>query len=532
VPYLPLQELVWSISEAHDGSLWLSTFGQLLHWKDNHVTAFGEQSDMYLYSYEDLEGTVWAGSTYAGLVCLRKNTFFHFRSLGAPFNDRIYRILEDHSGHLWITTPKGLYRVRKSDLISYLEGKVRSVFAAEFGMADGLPSTGCNGGEQNAGWTDRNGRFWVPTGGGLAMVDPLRINIETKPPRTIIEEVTLDDKPIQLGIPPQFPPNHKRLEIRFTGIDLRAPYGVRYRYQLEGFDTDWVNAGTTKVVSFTTLHPGTYHFRVISRNRDGFWDLTGASFTFQVEPQFYRTVWFYCLSSAFVIVIAGTLHLWRVRQIREKTGIALAERTRMARQLHDTLLQGVSGASLVLQAIAPAITNDDVRRRLDNALNEMQQCMTATRRALWDIHDPQPEPGDFIALLERYGRGLTMGTETRFVVEAPEMLLNYPSAVQHHLLRIGQEAILNALKHSGASEIRVSLSVDDNLLHMKVTDNGRGFNVNALEQSDGHWGLVGMREHALAIGQELAVSATPGMGTEIAVTAELIKGNTLAVRGV
>lgn len=521
VPYLPLPELVWSISEAHDGSLWLSTFGQLLHWKDNHLTAFGEQSDMYLYSYEDKYGTVWAGSMYAGLVCLRKNALVHFAPLGAPFNDRIYRIFEDHSGNLWITTPNGLYRVRKSDLISHLEGKVRSVFAAEFGMADGLPSTGCNGGEQNAGWTDRSGRFWIPTGRGLAMVDPQRIMIETRPARTIIEQVTLDDKPIQHGIAPHFPPDHKRIEIRYTGIDLRAPNGVRYRYRLEGFDTDWVNAGTTKAVSYTTLHPGTYHFCVISRNRDGLWDLTGASFSFEVEPQFYRTVWFSCLCSALAILIAGTLHLWRVQQIREKTSIALAERTRMARQIHDTLLQGVSGASLVLQAIAPAITNTDVRRRLDNALNEMQQCMTDTRRALWDIHDPQPERGDFIALLERYGRGLTMGTQTRFVVEAAETLQNCPSGVQHHLLRIGQEAILNALKHSGASEIRVSLSVNDNTLHMRVSDNGRGFNVNALEQSEGHWGLMGMREHARAIGQDLAVSAAPGMGTEIVVTADL-----------
>ena len=163
-----------SILQSRDGSLWLSAH-QLLRWKNSHLSAYGKESDEYQYAYEDSEGIVWAGSHLGGLVSVRGEKVTRFTPLGAPFTYSVSYISEDRTGHLWIATPSGLFQVRKSDLTDYMNGTRKEIAAAAFGRADGLPSFGCNAGEQNSGWTDREGRIWVPTGLGVAMLDPQRV---------------------------------------------------------------------------------------------------------------------------------------------------------------------------------------------------------------------------------------------------------------------------------------------------------------------------------------------------------------------
>lgn len=517
---LSLPTRTHSISESRDGSLWLSTASQLLRWKEGRLTAYGSPSDRYSYSYEDANGIVWAGSRLAGLVCVRDERLIRFAPLGVPFSDRIHYIFDDGVGNLWVTTPHGVFRVRKAELIGFADGKVRQVLAAPFGMPDGLPSTGCNAGEQNPGWTDHEGRFWIPTGRGIAVLDPRRLTPDTSPPHAIIEQVTVDEQPVDPVARAKLSPDHRRISFRYTGISLRAPQFVRFRYILEGFDRNWVDPGGNREVSYTGLRAGKYRFRLSAGNRDGLWNESEAMFSFRVAPYFYHTLWFYCACLSFFALILAGIYSWRSRQIQERAEVALIERTKMAREIHDTLLQGVAGASLALQAIASAITDKEPRETFDNALNEMQRCMTETRRALWDMRSSEPENLDLVTSLDSFGQALSAPSGIRFSIHVHGVATTHRPGVQRDLLQIGREAILNAIKHARATEIRVDVFFSNGSIRLSVDDDGRGFYADDMN-APGHWGLVGMRERAKGLAAELAISSRPGGGTRVEATVPL-----------
>ncbi|MCU1260185.1 MAG: putative periplasmic ligand-binding sensor domain [Bryobacterales bacterium] len=508
-----------SILESRDRTLWLSAH-QLIRWRDGKFTAFGQDSDEYEYAYEDRDGTIWAGSYIGGLICVRGDAVTRFAPLGPPFNYSVSYITDDQTGHFWMATPYGLFRVLKADLVEYSEGNAKRVPATLFGKADGLPSFGCNDGEQNSGWKDREGRILIPTGRGVAVLDPRRIVIDRTPPHTLIEEVSVDDKIIDPSSGARLPPDFKRIDFRYTGINLRAPEYVGFRYRLEGFDKNWVDANTNRYVSYTRLRPGTYRFRVLAAS-NGVWNEPGAAFSFEVLRPFYGTWWF-CLTCVAVLAsIMAAAHRWRVQNMKTRIEVTSIERMRIAREIHDTLLQGISGASLLLCPMSSKIPDGDTRARFDDVLNGMQRCMTETRIALWDLREP--DAGDWVLHLDHYGQALTANGGIRFVFKTSGRQPDLTARVQQHLARIGHEAILNAVKHSGASELKVSLSFGVGSVELTVEDNGGGFDPDNLPARREHWGLSGMRERAMQLGSDITVTSAPGVGTRINLTVSLGK---------
>ncbi len=511
-PYLQLSETVHSISEARDGSLWLSTSGRLVHLHDQRLTAYGGASDDYAFSLEDIRGRVWAGSWQHGLVSIRNDRMIRFDSLGRPFNDHIFHIFEDGTEHLWLATPHGLFRVSEADVDNFAQGKQKHVVAAQFGIEDGFPSTGCNGAEQNSGWTDRKGRFWIPTGRGVALVDPHRAEPDNAPPKTIVEQVLVDDH----SMPPTARinlPASKRIEFTYTGISLTAPHAVRFRYRLEGFDQDWVDAGSKRSVSYTGLKPSAYRFRVTASNRYGI-SSEAAPVLFRITEPFYLTNWFFATCALVLVVGSFGAYRWRIREIGARSKAALMERTRMAREIHDTLLQGVAGASLVLEAIASSVKDTEARQRFDRALDEMQLAMSETRCALWEMRATDRQASGLATRLSRYGESISEVVGSRFGLDLVGVPAILNPDVDRELFHIAREAILNATKHSGAPEVGVTVEFQADLLRLTVTDNGCGFDV-ASEASSGHWGLIGMRERAAALGGSCSISSTPGAGTTV-----------------
>lgn len=322
-------DVVIPICEDKEGNLWIGTRGGGLNRLSAagdftvYTTTDGLSNDFVMSIYEDGEGNLWIGTYGGGLNRFKDGKFTTYDTQEGFFDDTVYQILEDGNGNFWMSCNKGIFRVNKKDLNEFAEGKIKSITYSAYDKADGMKSSECNGGAQPAGWKTRDGRLWFPTVKGVVIIDPNHININKVPPPIFVEQVVADNQPFELvGSKTKdssvFPPGIKRLEFQYTALSLMVPEKVQFKYQLEGFDKEWVEAGTRRVAYYTNIPPGHYRFRVIACNNDGIWNNEGASFQFYLNPYFYQTYPFYgLLAFAFILVGMG-LYAIRVRQIRAR----------------------------------------------------------------------------------------------------------------------------------------------------------------------------------------------------------------------
>jgi signal transduction histidine kinase len=277
------------------------------------------------------------------------------------------------------------------------------------------------------------------------------------------------------------------------------------------------------VAAYTNIPPGRYRFRVIAGNADGVWNETGASFDFRLRPHFYQTWWFYGLVAMTVGLAALGLHRMKVRQVEAEFAAVLAERTRMSRELHDTLAQGFAGIAIHLDAAAACLPKgaQELRAHLGLARALVRESLAEARRAVLDLRPHALEHADLAAALS--DMAVRLGTESPIHVEVTGASRLLPSAVETHLLRIAQEAVTNALRHAGAREIRVHLDFGADHVSLRIQDDGRGFAVTPTAPSTtGHMGLVGIRERAVRMGGHLTVHSQAGAGTEVVVEVPLL----------
>ncbi|HEY7546576.1 MAG TPA: histidine kinase, partial [Blastocatellia bacterium] len=296
---------------------------------------------------------------------------------------------------------------------------------------------------------------------------------------------------------------------------------VRFKHKLEGYDNEWIDAGTRREAIYNNLAPGSYVFRVVACNNDGVWNEAGASFGFYLKPRFYQTYWFYLACALAISLLVWALYRLRIRQIRARFLAVLAERNRIAREIHDTLAQGFVGIGLQLEAVKANLVDptEAARQHLDLAGNLVAHSLEEAHRTVWNLRSQSLEDGPLSEALSTIMKQLTEGAriEARMKVSGAERRL--PIRVETHLLRIGQEAIINAVKHARAQNIEVELRFDAESVTLRVRDDGRGFDVEtAPSTNEGHFGLTGMRERAKQIGGRLQINSTKGMGAEIALT--------------
>jgi diguanylate cyclase (GGDEF)-like protein len=336
---------VISIQEDRDGSLWFGTEGSgLVRMKDGRITIYttkeGLSNDIVLSIYQDREGTLWVG-TDSGLNRFKDGRFTTYTTKEGLFNDVVFQILEDASGNFWMSCNKGIFRVSRRELEDFAHGRISFIRSVSYGQGDGLRSSECNGSNQPAAWKSRDGRLWFPTIKGVAAVDPEHLKVNPLLPPVIIEQVVVDNKPVaELTKRIKLAPGKERFAFHYTGLSLLAPDKVRFKYKLEGFDKDWLDAGGQRTVYYTHLPPGAYRFRVIACNNDGLWNETGAAAEFYLQPYFYQTGWFYALAALAVILMGFGLYQLRVRQLkaRERELVRLVgERTQQLKEANDTL---------------------------------------------------------------------------------------------------------------------------------------------------------------------------------------------------
>lgn len=519
-------DLVGALYEGRDGSLWVGTLGGLSRFKDGVFTNYGEKEglagEVALAIYEDSTGDLWLGTNGNGLVRLRNGQFARLTTKDGLPDDTVYHITEDRRGGLWCSTNKGVFRLSLADLRDFAPSTGRVLHPVVYGIADGLPTREASGGGHPAGLRSRDGRLWFATVKGVAVIDPARLTPNREPPPVTVERLLVDDEEIKLNAAVELPPGRRRLEFYYTAPSFIAPQKVSFKYKLENFDRDWVEAGARRTADYTNVPSGRYRFRVIACNNDGVWNETGATFDFRVKPHFYETIWFYALC-----VVALGLGVWgwwrlRVRRMERQFAAVLGERNRLAREIHDTLAQGFAGVSVQLELVARllAASPQAAKTHLDQARILVRNSLADARRSVWDLRSPSLEGSDLPTALAETAKRLAgpAGVQTQIEVSGTNRPLG--RAVEHQLLMIGTEAINNALRHAAPNRIHLALKFDARAVRFTVRDDGRGFDATKAAES-GHFGLIGMRERADQIGGILNVESQPGAGTTITVDVPL-----------
>lgn len=520
-------DLVGALCESRDGGLWIGTLGGLSYFKDGQFTNYVSElsSEVVIALHEDAGGGLWIGTHGGGLNYFKAGRFAQFTVKDGLPDDVIYQILEDAQGQLWLSGNKGIWRVSRQALEMRAANPAQPLPVVSYGTADGLETRECSGGGHPAGAQTRDGQLWFATIKGVAQLDPANLRPNTLPPPVAIEQVSVDDVAYNPHAPLTLPPGQTRFEFHYAGLSFAAPEQVRFRYKLEGFDPDWIDAGTQRAASYTNIPAGRFRFRVLACNNDGVWNETGAAFEFYLKPHFYRTYWFYglCLLSLTAAVFAWNRA--RVRRVEREFAAVLAERTRIAREIHDTLAQGFAGISVQLELVARLLERapEAAKPHLDQARTLVRDSLAEARRSVWDLRSPSLEDSDLPAALAETAKRLVAGTNVQAHVEVHGTYRPLNPAQEAHLLRIGQEAMTNALKHANATELNLQLEFAARRLRFSVRDNGCGFDTHqpSGHSRNGHFGLVGIRERAAQLGGQAEIKSRPQHGTEIIIEVPL-----------
>jgi len=296
-----------------------------------------------------------------------------------------------------------------------------------------------------------------------------------------------------------------------------VPERVRFRYRMFAKQRDWTEAGTQRNVTYVDLSPGHYRFQVLASNNDGVWNNAGAELALRVDPYFYETKWFALACGTALGLLVWSAHRLRVRRVVSRMQLIVAERTRVSRELHDSLLQGFAGVVFLLEA---AVRQFDAapeasRRRLEKALDQADQSIREARQMISSMRIPALENSTLPEALEATVTQMVSGIAVDFQFEVKGRVRQGPYEVEANVFLIVREAVTNSLSHASATRIRSELCYAHKELHLTVQDDGAGFDPEMALGKAGHWGFRGMRERARQIGATFSVDSAPGRGTRI-----------------
>jgi signal transduction histidine kinase len=400
-----------------------------------------------------------------------------------------------------------------------LQGTVSQADIRDFGLTDGL--RGVEGVKRHQSvFPDPSGRIWFSLNRGISAVDPVRLTSGSAPAIANVQTISADGSPLDLQGTVRIKGGRKRITFGYVGLSLSVPERVRFRYQLDGFDHGWSEPVATREAVYTNLSPGSYRFRVIASNPDGVWSSNEATVGFEVDPLFWQTWWFRMgVVMAFGMAVLA-LYRFRLHQVTKRLRGSfeerLAERTRIAQELHDTLLQGFLSASMQVHVAADRLASDSpAKPTLTRALQLMGQVIEEGRNAVRGLRSAQTASFDLEQAFARIQDELLADQVAfRVIVEGERRPLH--PVLRDEVYRIGREALLNAFRHARAKSIEIELKYSSTQLRVFVRDDGCGIDPKLISTgTDGHWGLVGMRERADRIGARFHVFSNATVGTEI-----------------
>jgi signal transduction histidine kinase/ligand-binding sensor domain-containing protein len=525
-----------TLAKGSDGSIWVGTLSNgLWRYKDGqkrlYTTADGLGSDQIRSLHQDAGNTLWIGTVDGGLNAFRDGKFVKFTARDGLPSDNIRGVTEDGET-LWLSTTRGISRISKSQLRDFAEHRITTLHPVTYGITDGLRSPLVIDGQRHA-----DGSLWFLTGRGIAVYNPHAQETLNLPPMIHLVDMSMDGRRFEVAAKnaalknaaaadganaPLLPPGSGRLQIRFTAIHLRAPDRVRYYYRLSGLDSDWVHADGLRAVNYDSLRHGHYRFRIKA-------DLPGgpsseSSFEFDLLPHYYQTGWFRLLVALALAAMIWLAYKLRDRQVRLQFAIVLEERARLAREVHDTLAQGFVGIASQLDVVEMSMPPDAgaARGALELARRMARHSLTEARRSVMDLRAAALEDQDLAVALESGVRLWAANSGIDVKVEASGEAGALPEEVAHHVFRIAQEAVANAVNHADPNQITLTLRINSRQLNLQIVDDGCGFEPEDVFTSrNGNFGLIGMRERAERLDGHLRLESHPSNGTCVDVTVPL-----------
>ncbi len=517
---------VRGILHDRQGTLWVTSFGGgVSRFADGKFTVYttkdGLGSNRVVAVHQADDGSLWF-ATRGGLSRLKDGRFHTYTiQEGLPVN-QISGILEDGNGYFWFSCSQGLVRVKKADFDDLDDGKITRITCHTYGVGDGLRSTAFVAGYQPNACKTADGRLLFASLKGLVEVSPEQLSSNALIPPVRVEKVLIDKKHADTSRHAVVPPGDGEVEVHYSALSYLAPEKVQFKYRLEGFDREWVEAGTRRFAYYAGLPPGEYKFRVIACNNDGVWNETGDAFAFYLKPHYYQTVWFYALCATMALFAAYCLFLIRINRMKAEFAAVTMERNRIAREIHDTMAQGFAGISVQLEAGKQMLLDSPklAEEHLDEANNLARGCLQEVRRYVWNLRHRDQGKGELAARLSDLAKMIGGETSFHFKISGTPRPLSEPT--ESILLRIGQEAMVNAVKHAHAGKIEVALMFEKRHVRLHIQDDGCGFDPDQADvNDDGHFGMLGMRERASQLGGCLTVNTAPGLGTDIEVIVPL-----------
>jgi len=510
------RDRVMSMGNDAEGRLWIGYVDRGARRVDGDTElAFGPENGLDIGAVSAIYGRgsrVWLGGQ-RGLALFDGTRMQTLALRGLDDTTVITGIVETASGQLWINAANGLSLIEPADWQRALADPGFTVRVQRFDARDGLLGSASQIRPLPSLVEAGDGRLWAALPSGLFVIDPAHLRRNSLAPAVIIHSLSADGRPVEAGAVGAMPAGRADLRIDYTATSLTVPQRVRFRYKLEGYDADWRDAGGRREASYTRVGPGDYVFRVIASNNDGVWNETGASLAFTVPPAYWQTPWFAALAmggAVGALWLLYRLRVWQISaQLRRRMEARLQERERIARELHDTLIQSVTGLTLHVRAAANQVPEGTpLRERLELALTRANDVAREGRDRVTELRLHQGTAVPLETALANACRTLAdawPGPRCELTVDGTPRDLNV--LVSEEVERVAREALTNALRHAGARRVHLRLAYDRDALRLTVQDDGRGFPSGAddgLERS-GHFGLAGMRERAARIGGQLTV---------------------------
>jgi ligand-binding sensor domain-containing protein/signal transduction histidine kinase len=515
-----------SIAESPDGTMWFGTTNGVSALSQKGWTTYTSRDGLPSADVNclllDSAKILWIG-TAEGLAYLNDGRIYLPNGAPASLKAPIFGMEEDKNGNLWIATSDHVLRVSRDNLLSNV---VRSDGIRAFDQADGLEST--QGVKRSRSVvSDPTGRIWFALGNGLSVVDPSRVAMISAPAITQIEGLSVDGGPISIQGKIQIPASPRRITFAYTGLSLATPERVRFKYFLEGFDRGWSEPVATREAVYTNLGAGSYRFRVVASNADNLWNGSETTLAFKIEPLFWQTAWFWITCVVLILVSAWSIHRYRLYLVTTQFNLRLeervGERTRIARELHDTLLQSFQGLLLRFQAATNLLPKrpEEAKQGFESAIDQAARAITESRDAVQGLRSSSVARNDLALAISSLGEELasseTNQNAAKLEVEVEGDPRNLHPNLRDEVYRIAGEALRNAFRHSQAKHIEVEIRFDEARLRVRVRDDGMGMDGKYLKGDDrpGHYGLRGMRERAKLLGGKLAVWSEFDSGTEV-----------------
>ena len=548
IPWASLGHKDFALSLAADhlhGGIWLGFYGGgISYFDDGHIqkrytAADGLGPGTITNLQVSKDGTLWV-ATDSGLSRMKDGRFVTLnRQNGLPC-DPIHWFIQGDDHSFWLYTPCGLMRLSRSEMDTWTAAADRNQAAKQmvhptvFDTADGVRVRAIPYRPYNPPVTkSSDGKIWFVSSEGVSVIDPHRLQFNTLPPPVHVEQVVVDWKPYDTVSDPdqllRLPPL-THLEIDYTALSLVASEKVHFRIKLEGLDRDWHDVADRRQAFYTNLAPRSYRFRILASNNSGVWNEAGASLEFAVLPTFYQTMWFRIACAVTSLVLLWAIYRFRVQQLQKQFAIGLEarvnERTRIARELHDTLLQTLHGLLFQFQAVRNLLPRrpDDAMKSLDDAITETEKALAESRDAIQGLRSEPITKGNLAELLTAASRDLANSDNNHqppvfdLIEEGEQRMLSETN--KNEVCRIALEILRNAYRHAHARRIEAEVRFGDDVLRVRIRDDGTGIDPNVLKQGGvaGHWGLRGIRERAERLGAQLEFWSEASAGTEVQLT--------------